>query len=55
MATIKARPFDFTLVPGENGADRHRHAARFIEPGGFGATLGNDVSLLQAIIPAAPG
>ncbi|WP_077002061.1 cysteine hydrolase family protein [Variovorax sp. KK3] len=25
----------------------------FVEPGGFGETLGNDVSLLQAIIPAA--
>ena len=24
----------------------------FIEPGGFGETLGNDVSLLRAIIPA---
>ncbi len=24
----------------------------FIEPGGFGQTLGNDVSLLQAIVPA---
>jgi nicotinamidase-related amidase len=24
----------------------------FIEPGGFGETLGNDVSLLQAIVPA---
>ena len=25
----------------------------FVEPGGFGETLGNDVSLLRAIIPAA--
>ncbi|QNK70625.1 cysteine hydrolase family protein [Variovorax sp. PAMC26660] len=25
----------------------------FMEPGGFGETLGNDVSLLQAIVPAA--
>lgn len=24
----------------------------FLEPGGFGATLGNDVALLQAIVPA---
>jgi biuret amidohydrolase len=23
----------------------------FVEPGGFGASLGNDVRLLQAIIP----
>ena len=23
----------------------------FVEPGGFGETLGNDVSLLQAVVP----
>ena len=52
MAIIKARPFDFDL-------DRD-HAALiiidmqrdFVEPGGFGETLGNKVALLQAIIPA---
>ena len=25
----------------------------FVEPGGFGETLGNDVSLLQAVVAAA--
>ncbi len=52
MAIIKARPFEFDL-------DRD-HAALiiidmqrdFVEPGGFGETLGNKVALLQAIIPA---
>lgn len=52
MAIIKARPFAFDL-------DRD-HAALiiidmqrdFVEPGGFGETLGNKVALLQAIIPA---
>ncbi len=52
MAIIQARPFDFDL-------DRD-HAALiiidmqrdFVEPGGFGETLGNKVALLQAIIPA---
>lgn len=52
MAIIQARPFDFNL-------DRD-HAALiiidmqrdFVEPGGFGETLGNKVALLQAIIPA---
>ena len=52
MAIIKARPFDLDL-------DRD-HAALiiidmqrdFVEPGGFGETLGNKVALLQAIIPA---
>lgn len=51
MKTIAAQPFDFTFD--------HAHVALividmqrdFIEPGGFGATLGNDVSLLAAIVP----
>lgn len=51
MTRLIARPFDFEL-------DR-AHAALliidmqrdFVEPGGFGASLGNDVTRLQAIIP----
>jgi len=52
MIHIDANPFayDFTL----NRAalviiDMQRD---FVEPGGFGESLGNDVSLLQAIVPA---
>lgn len=49
--TVAAQPFDFTF-PLQRTAlliiDMQRD---FVEPGGFGASLGNDVGLLQAIIP----
>jgi biuret amidohydrolase len=51
MATVKARPFNFELDPAHTALIVIDMQRDFIEPGGFGETLGNDVALLQAIIP----
>jgi nicotinamidase-related amidase len=55
MIRIAAQPFDFELAPGGRTAlvviDMQRD---FVEPGGFGASLGNDVTRLHsAIAPIA--
>lgn len=53
MATIAAQPYDYPLPPALHQLalviiDMQRD---FLEPGGFGDALGNDVVRLQAIIP----
>lgn len=53
MPAIAARPCPFASESARTAAvmiDMHR---AFIEPGSFGATLGNDVSLLAAVAPTA--
>jgi nicotinamidase-related amidase len=52
MAVITAQPYDYSL-PTQSGLalliiDMQRD---FLEPGGFGSVLGNDVTPLQAIVP----
>ena len=51
MITLQAQPLAYPFPP-ERGAlpviDMQRD---FVEPGGFGETLGNDVTRLQAIVP----
>lgn len=51
MKTVQAQPFDFPFDPATIGLVVIDMQRDFIEPGGFGASLGNDVGLLQAIIP----
>ena len=53
MAVIKAQPFDFTFEPSTTGLVMIDFQRDFLEPGGFGETLGNDVSLLRAAIEPA--
>ena len=51
MNVIAAEPFDFVVRPKKIALIVIDMQRDFIEPGGFGASLGNDVSLLQAILP----
>ena len=51
--TVDARPFAFTFEPGRAALVIIDMQRDFIEPGGFGASLGNDVSHLAAAVPPA--
>ena len=51
MIEIDARPFPLAFDPATTALMVIDMQRDFIEEGGFGASLGNDVSLLQAIVP----
>lgn len=51
MIPIPARPYPYQLDPAHTALVVIDMQRDFIESGGFGASLGNDVALLEAIIP----
>lgn len=52
MIRIDAQPFGYRFELARTALVIIDMQRDFVEPGGFGETLGNDVSLLRAIIPA---
>lgn len=52
MPIIRAAPFDYDFPMGRLALIVIDMQRDFVEPGGFGESLGNDVSRLQAIVPA---
>ena len=51
LCHVKAQPFDFAFEVDHTALLVIDMQRDFVEPGGFGASLGNDVNLLRAIIP----
>lgn len=51
--TLNARPTPFTFDPARTALVMIDMQRDFIEPGGFGASLGNDVALLAPVVSAA--
>jgi nicotinamidase-related amidase len=51
MPRVSARPYVYSFEPATTALIVIDMQRDFIEPGGFGATLGNNVGLLEAIVP----
>ena len=51
MVSVPARPYDFAFNPEKVALVVIDMQRDFIEPGGFGDALGNDVTRLKAIVP----
>jgi nicotinamidase-related amidase len=51
MPRVSARPYVYSFEPATTALIVIDMQRDFIEPGGFGATLGNNVGLLDAIVP----
>jgi len=52
MATIAAQPYEYSFDPAHTALVIIDMQRDFVEPGGFGAALGNDVRRLAPIVPA---
>src|SRR5205823_3796318 len=52
MPTIAAQPYDYTFDPARLALVIIDMQRDFVEPGGFGAALGNDVRPLRRAVPA---
>jgi biuret amidohydrolase len=52
MKVVNARPYDYHFDPAHTAVVMIDMQRDFLEPGGFGALLGNDVAPLARIVPA---
>jgi nicotinamidase-related amidase len=52
MKSVPARPYAYTFDPARTAVLLIDMQRDFLEPGGFGALLGNDVAPLRRIVPA---
>ncbi len=52
MASVKAEPYEFEFDPRTTALVMIDFQRDFVDPGGFGEALGNDVSLLRRAVPA---
>lgn len=52
MISVNARPYPFSFDPAHTAVVMIDMQRDFLEPGGFGALLGNDVRTLARIVPA---
>jgi nicotinamidase-related amidase len=51
VLSVPARPYPFTFDPAATALVVIDMQRDFLEPGGFGEALGNDVSMLAAVVP----
>jgi biuret amidohydrolase len=55
MPRVAAQPFEYPFEPATSALVVIDMQRDFVEPGGFGASLGNNVGLLTSIIPTTRG